>query len=199
MGVGSTSRTRCTRRGTRSSIPTGLARGWPRSTSIPSRAEWRSIHASSPTARTSAVCVSIKRDWKGETPRAIPTASWIEDDDRLASAGTTSRAQRIDERSVVAHGNAFLNPGEVLAEEKRRRQLTARTGTGFVEDRFQVIGDGVARDAEPRRDLGGGGAAQDQLRHLLLTAGESVGPGEKRRYERGMRPLYEDRVLTRVR
>ncbi len=87
----------------------------------------------------------------------------------------------------------------MLAEEKRRRQLTPRTGTGFVEDRFQVIDHGVARDTEPDGNLSSGGAAQNQLRHLLLATGQAVGPEQKRRYERGMRPLDEDRMLTRVR
>jgi hypothetical protein len=51
-----------------------------------------------------------------------------------------ARAGRVDEGGVVADRHVILDPGEVLAEEQRRRQLAAGARPRLVEDRLDVVG-----------------------------------------------------------
>ena len=49
----------------------------------------------------------------------------------------------VDERGVVAERHVFLDAGKVLAEEERRRQLSAGASASLLEDRSQVVVDSV--------------------------------------------------------
>ena len=79
------------------------------------------------------------------------------------SPRTSRRAQ------VGAH------PGHVLVEVDPRDQLAAAAHVGLVEDRLQVVLDGVRRHVQRRRDLLGVDALQHQPGDVALAAGEPEG------------------------
>jgi len=79
----------------------------------------------------------------------------------------------------------------MLAEEERRGELAARAGAGLLEDRLQVVGDGVRRDRQPLGGLHRRSAPQHKLGHLLLARGEAVGLEQQRCDECRVRALDE--------